>query len=150
MNIKTILYLSLFWRSLLNRQSGKACLCFKTRRASPCNQMNLIRHRSLIPEIFDAKLQFLKGSLTLIFIDWFLGIQSIKKTVWHNPNIKSWQDQNSKNIKKIRVSLAGRKTNHMWEFDEKCGSKSQPQHQQTSRHPDNKHVLTFSKLNTQY
>ena len=55
----------------------------------------------------------------------------------------------SEEEKNLRVSLAGRKTNrssHMREFDEKCGSKSRPQHQQTSRHPDDKHVLTVSKL----
>ena len=37
--------------------------------------------------------------------------------------------------KNLRVSLAGRKTNrssHMREFDEKCGSKSRPQYQQTN------------------
>ena len=33
----------------------------------------------------------------------------------------------------------------MQEFDEKCGSKSQPQHQQTSRHPEGKHVKTVLK-----
>ena len=51
--------------------------------------------------------------------------------------------------KNLRVSLAGRKTNrssHMQEFNEKFGSKSRLQHQQTSRHPDNKHVLTVFEL----